>query len=421
MLLISGAADQRTLGMGCFQDLDQAALARPITKFSRVIDTPARAVQILDQAWHQACSPEPGPVHLMFPMDVQRAEVEATGVVRANDFPAQAGPSRNLVAQAAQALRECSRPLIITGSPVYYAGEGADLIRFAEAFSIPVQTGVWERGIFDAPSDVFLGVAGAFSGGPDLPGQCDCLILAGMPADYRLNYLQETQARVCSLDRGWGELDHGGGSFQDWLREAAELRDTHRRGIEEAAAKQRQPSRMHAIDLMRALEASLPTNATLVIDAGSVGQWAHQLLATHRYPSYWLTCGRGGVVGYGIPGAMAARLAFPDRPVVLLSGDGAFTFTPAELECAVRQKLHFTAIVADDQCWGITHSGHMRQFGQSIATQLGPIRFDLLAQSLGARGFRIDNPSRLPAAIADGIDSNQVTVLHVPISGGNPV
>jgi acetolactate synthase-1/2/3 large subunit len=99
-------------------------------------------------------------------------------------------------------------------------------------------------------------------------------------------------------------------------------------------------------------------------------------------------------VGWGIGGAMAARLAFPLRPVILLSGDGAFTFNVADLESAVRQDLPFIPMVADDKGWGITPLGQIRQFGVSIASSLGPISFDRLALSLGAQGVRVRTPAR---------------------------
>ncbi len=100
--------------------------------------------------------------------------------------------------------------------------------------------------------------------------------------------------------------------------------------------------------------------------------------------------------------------------------NGAFTFTVAEIECAVRQNLPFVAIVADDQCWGITHSGHLKQFGEGVATQLGRIDFALLAQSMGARGQRINTVDELAPAIRQALDSREFTLLHVPTSGGNP-
>ena len=125
-------------------------------------------------------------------------------------------------------------------------------------------------------------------------------------------------------------------------------------------------------------------------------------------------------MGWGIGGAMAARLAFPDRPVILLSGDGAFTFNVADLESAVRQNLPFVAIVADDQGWGITRLGHVRQFGVPIASSLGPIAFDRLAFSLGAHGVRAASPGEIAHEIQNAVHRPAVTVIHVPIVGGNP-
>jgi acetolactate synthase-1/2/3 large subunit len=117
---------------------------------------------------------------------------------------------------------------------------------------------------------------------------------------------------------------------------------------------------------------------------------------------------------------MGARLAFPDRPVILLSGDGAFTFNVAELECAARQKLPFVAIVADDQAWGITRTGHMSAFGKPIGSGLGPIQFAQLAESLGAKGVTATTPQGIIDELQRGIASHEVTVIHVPIVGGNP-
>ncbi len=145
----------------------------------------------------------------------------------------------------------------------------------------------------------------------------------------------------------------------------------------------------------------------------------HQLLCD-RYPGHWLTCGRSGVVGWGLPGAMAARLAYPDRPVILISGDGAFTFTVAEIESAVRQRLPFVAIVADDQAWGITKSGHIQTYGEAVSSTLGPIEFAKLAEACGARGVRVSNEKQISQALAAALSEPAVTVIHVPIVGGNP-
>jgi acetolactate synthase I/II/III large subunit len=425
MLYISGSANLSTLTMGCFQDADQAALVAPIAKYSKVVDTPARMVQMLDAAWQTALAAPCGPVHLMLPMDVQRGVVDSDALVPANTFASRLGADERAVDEAVQALLRAKRPLILAGSGIYYAPrEARSLLTCANRFCIPVQTPIWDRGIADQPSDVFLGVAGALSADPALLDKADCVLLAGAAVDYRLGYLT-AKKKVYRLDAGWYEMPgklsmEGVIPFTDWLEEARGVRTRFTEAVQEVGDTQRQAGRTHAVDLIQALRQTLPAEASLVIDGGSIGQWAHHLLTERRYPGHWLTCGRSGVVGYGIGGAMAARLAHPERPVVLLSGDGAFTFTVADLECAVRNNLHFVAIVADDQCWGITHSGHMRQFGQGLATQLGRIDFMGLAHALGAQGLTATQPADIGPLLEQALRAPAVTVLHVPISGGNP-
>ena len=424
MVYISGAAASPTLGLGAFQDSPQVAMAQPVSKLSLSLDHPARVLQVLDLAWETARALPCGPVHLEFPMDVQTTAVAEADLVRP---PAQsAAPVVHPPAylqQIARALLNAERPLIIAGSEVYYSHEGDDLLQFAERYSIPIQTPIWDRGIVDSATSLFAGVVGAASGGAPLLEESDCVLLAAV-SDYRVGYLQQAR-NVHRITRGWRNLsdhaaDAGLSPSHNWAAHARQLRDNYTAEIARRAEEQRIPGRIHSADVVQALSETLPLDASLIIDGGSIGQWAHQFLCNRRYPSHWITCGRSAVVGYGLAAGMAARLVWPDRPIVLLSGDGAFTFTVAEIECAVRQNLPFVAIVADDQCWGITHSGHLKQFGEGVGTQLGRIDFALLAQSLGARGQRINTAEELAPAIRQALDSRQFTLLHVPISGGNP-
>lgn len=425
MLLVSGAAALRTRGMGHFQDLDQVALAAPVTRYARLIDHPERVLQLLDEAFTAAVE-GPGPVHLTFPMDIQTAEVSAEALVRPNCRPCTRVHGGDPEA-AAYALACASRPLIIAGSGVYYAGESEALAEFCERFAIPFQIPIWDRGCADRPAESFMGVIGAATGGPRLLADADCLVMAGAAPDYRLGYLQPGAvaqgAAIVHLTSGWRELASayeraGGRAHREWLAVARRRRDEFRRAAWRSGEHQA-AGRTHAIHIIRALREVIGDETILLIDGGSIGQWAHQLLCD-RYPGHWLTCGRSAVVGWGLAGAMAARLERPDAPVILLSGDGAFTFAVAELECAVRQGLHFVAVVADDQGWGITRVGHLEKFGEPIASSLGPIAFDRLAEAMGARGLRVDQPESIGPALEKALAERVVSVVHVPIAGGNP-
>jgi acetolactate synthase-1/2/3 large subunit len=360
-------------------------------------------------------------------MDVQTAEVPEAEVVSAT-FRAAVRAADDNVEVAAAALIESERPLVVAGSGVFYSDCARGMLLFCERYHIPVVTPIWDRGCVDGPNSVFLGVVGAATGGPAVLNQADCILMAGAVSDYRVGYLQppavRPDARVLFFEKDWNSLAEALGdrpttTWQEWLAVCASRRDEFRR-LAEARAHEQAGNGLHSVHILRAIERVLSEDPVLLIDGGSIGQWAHQLLCSQRYPGHWLTCGRSGVVGWGLAGAMAARLAFPDRPVILLSGDGAFTFNVADLESAVRQRLGFVAVVADDQGWGITRTGHLRQFGEPIASSLGPIAFDELARSLGARGVRAADPEAISHELRPALKQPGVTVIHVPITGGNP-
>ena len=209
MLLISGAADSTTAGMGHFQDLDQVSLARPVTKLSRSIDSAARTLQILNEALDMAVADPRGPAHLMFPMDVQRSEA-GDGAGAPPPLKPLPVPADLNVQEVARALATAKAPLAIAGSSMFYEGAGAEMRAFCEDCRIPVVTPIWDRGSFDRPSRVFLGTIGAASGGPSILGEADCILLAGAEIDYRIGYLLppdvRSDARVLPFRKSWDAL-----------------------------------------------------------------------------------------------------------------------------------------------------------------------------------------------------------------------
>lgn len=414
MLLISGAGALATAGMGHFQDMDQVSMARPVTRYARTIDVPNRAVQIFAEALAESAAAPRGPVHITYPMDIQTARV-GRDLVAPSIRPAATPAS--IPESVERALSKSRRPLILAGSDIFYEGAGEELLAFTAQHGIPFQIPIWDRGFVPQPHPAYCGVIGAATGGPELMAEADCVILAGTGVDYRVAYGTPAK-KFIRIDHGltgWSALKTGG--FGDWLKSARKKLDVHRAGVEAAGRKQSRKG-LHAVHVIEAIGAVRTPETMLLVDGGSIGQWAHQMLFSEIYPGHCLTCGRSGVVGWGLGGAMAARLARPASPVILLSGDGAFTFTSTEIECAVRQKLPFVAVVADDQSWGITRTGHEKEFGKAVSSTLGPIAFDRLAESLGARGRTAVTPEAIERELREALDMDVVTVIHVPIVGG---
>jgi acetolactate synthase-1/2/3 large subunit len=211
----------------------------------------------------------------------------------------------------------------------------------------------------------------------------------------------------------------GGNPHIRWLEEARERSRRFRsRWIEEPVASTPATGR-HVVD---AIKPFLGDDVVFLIDGGNIGQWAHMALANDRYPGYWLTCGISGVVGWGLPGAIAAKFAFPNKRILLLSGDGSFGFTVAELEIAVRYKLPFVAIVANDACWGIAACFQKKILGSEgvIASRTSPIRYDKVAEAFGAVGVEIEDSSELQSVILKGFSSQKPTIINVPVSLAGP-
>jgi len=451
MLLLTGGGALATMGLGHFQDLDQVAMAAPLSKFAQMVTVPERIPQLVEQAFAAATAGRPGPVHLTLPLDVQTAEVNLEKVVktplRTAKVEQSAGGDPQAIAEAVAWLGEAERPLLVAGSGVFYAEGGPALEAFAKACAVPVVVPIWDRGAVDKPWREFMGVLGAATGGPNLLADSDLIVLAGARFDYRIGYLQppavRRDARVIRIDIDPAELARGvkaqlaiqgdARSVLSQLREEAKQRGTppHSAWLEAAirrrrefqarcrAARQKAPQGLHALDILRALEGVLTDKTVFLLDGGNIGQWAHQVLFD-RYPGHWLTCGASAVVGYGLPAALAARLLYPQRPVILLSGDGAMTFTMAEFESAARQGLSFVVIVADDSAWGITLTEQLRAYGHGLSSELGPMRFDQVAEGFGACGVRVSMPEEIQPAIVEGLARHRPTLIHVPIVRSNP-
>lgn len=452
MLLITGITPLERLGYGDFQDFNPVPMAEPICKYSRILDVPERVGQIVHEALTAATTGRPGPVHLALPIDVASSEIEPDEIprsmVQSGDVRIGGAAPQELIDDAAERIGRAKRPVLVAGSGVYYSRGEAALARLASQQQIPTVVPIWDRGSVAQRSDWFMGVVGAWSGGARLLPDADLLILAGTEFDYRVGQLSppvvspntdviRIHADPMRLRQGLEVgisisgapgvvLDQLASACQklnhqpttDWLAEAGRRRDEYREGC--FASANNFEAGMNGRDVVLAVGKALSDETVLLVDGGNIGQWFHQLLLD-RYPGNWVTCGASGVVGWGLPGAMAARALYPDRPVILLSGDGSFTFTVAELESAARQGLPFVAVVADDQQWGISVSVHKKEYGKPLYSTLGPTRLDLVAEGFGCCGVRVEDINQLQHEIEFGLSADRPTVIHVPIVHGSPI
>lgn len=450
MLLISGCSPQETEGADTFQELDQAAMVKPVCKYVAKIHTIQSLPHQVITALTTAVSGRPGPVHLTIPHDVLSAEMDEAqlrpqpvGLLQARP---QAMGDPALVRQAVDLLAGASRPMMIVGSGAFYARAWDALRAFAAATDIPILSHIWDRGCIEEAIPQYVGVTrGGHVTNSALPklAEADVVLAVGARIDYRVGLgrppVFPAAARVIHVDIEPSEigrnlapevgivgdprsvlkqmteeaLRRGLPPQRAWL---AEVRAARRVLLDKWAGLGHEPAwPLPAIQICRAIRPFLDQEITFLVDGGNIGQWAHMTLFD-RHPGHWLTCGASGAVGWGLSGAIAAKLARPDHPLLLLSGDGSAGFNLSEISTALRFGAPYVAVIAHDGAWGIVADGQPE--GRRIASQLGEIRFDRVAQALGARGVYIERGDQLGPAIAEGLAANTVTVIHAPTQWG---
>lgn len=451
MLLITGSTPMAREGLGDFQDFDPVAVAAPLCKYARKIDAPERVAQIVHEAFTAATTGRPGPVFLSLPLDIARTPVDPECLLRTKhptDMVRISGQGdSDLIARAADLLKGASNPLVIAGSGVFYSYGEQALADFVTQQQIPTVIPIWDRGSVPDRLDAFVGVIGAASGGPPFLKKADVIVAFGVESDYRVGQFSspalsedavvirvhadptilfqgvETDISILGspatvleqLEEACQAIDRA--PSDAWLATAQSWRDEYRKSSLKSAEALGPDTR--GCDVVQAVSEVMTDDTVLLVDGGNIGQWFHQLMLD-RYPSHWVTCGRSGVIGFGLPGAMAARTLYADRPVILLSGDGSFTFTVAELECASRQGIQFVAIIADDERWGISASGQEMMYGEPLYSLTGPTNLDRVAEGFGCNGVRVERKEDIAPALREALAADRPTVIHVPVVPGGP-
>jgi acetolactate synthase-1/2/3 large subunit len=438
VLLLSGHAPLGEVGMGAFQELDNAALAAPVAKHSAVASSPAAIAGELAAAMRAARSGRPGPAHLSLPTDVLDARLDPGTVAwpQAADFAPLAMP---LAPEAAAALRgliasaEC--PLVLAPPALCTPAGRAALARLRAALGVPVLAMQSPRGLLD-PS---LGAAaGMFT-------RADLVVLLGKALDFTLRFgrppgfAPDARFAVVDPDAAWlaraaralgprlaftalaGAAEAAAG-----LAEGEVMAGHTAWTVEVAAAISYRPAAwdalraraapIHPVALCAALETALGEDGLLVSDGGEIGQWAQSLLARHAP----VVNGVAGAIGASIPFAIAAKAARPKAQVFAVLGDGTFGFHMAEFDTALRHDLPFVAVVGNDSRWNAEYQIQLREYGaqRTHGCTLGTdTRYDLVVQALGGHGEFVTEAAALPAALARAAASGKAACVNVVIEG----
>jgi acetolactate synthase-1/2/3 large subunit len=378
MVLISGHAPLDELGKGAFQEMPQAALAKPLTVASWTAKSAHKIGKDVARALREA---RKGPVHLSVPNDVLDA-MTAPKVFRMK----RKSPKPRT---APAALSNAKRPLVIAGPAA---------MRRLPKTDFPVIGMESPRGVND-PS---LGKLA------EILAKADVVLLLGKPLDFTLRFGQAF-SKGCRILRAEGDVELPElGKQQGWfdeVRAALAYRPSEWKQIQDAR---------HPVAVCREVQKLLEApNAVLVADGGEFGQWAQACLQAPRR----VINGVAGSIGSALPFAAAAKLAFPDAPVVALLGDGTLGFHLSEIDTAVRYGLSYVTVVGNDACWNAEYQIQLRAYGAGRAhgLELLPTRYGAVAAAMGAHGEDVSSLAELKGALERAVASKKPALVNVTI------
>ncbi len=433
MLVLGGRAPAMRWGMGSLQEIDHVPFVRPLTKMAVTAETTADIPLLIDDALATALRPHSGPTFVDLPMDVvfsEAAEPDAgSDLPRPGDEPAATEGMDRAVAL----LREAERPVIMAGTNLWWGHGEQALLELVRERRIPVFLNGLARGCVPADDELFF----ARARGAGLSG-ADVAIVIGVPMDFRLGFGAAfgEQTEIVVVDRAEPQRDHprtvaaelygGIGATLDALREASagledatgawveELRaiETEKRSGEAAEyADDRAP--LHPMRIYGELDAVLDRDAIVVGDGGDFVSFAGRAINSYE-PGCWLDPGPFGCLGSGPGYALAAKLAHPDRQVVLLLGDGAFGFGGMEFDTLARHGVNVVGVMGNNGIWALEKHPMEFLYGYSVIADLRPgTRYDRLVEALGCHGELVERPDELRGALDRAFAAGRPALVNV--------
>jgi acetolactate synthase-1/2/3 large subunit len=438
MVVLGGRAPALRWGQGSLQEIDHVPFVRPLTKLAATPGSTAEIQPLVDDAFAAACAPHGGAAFVDFPMDyvfMEAAEQDGEDPPAAITGASARGASGEGLERASALLAGAERPVIMAGTDLYWGRGEQALLELAETLRIPVFLNGLARGCVPADHELFFSRVRSQA----LKG-ADVALVVGVPMDFRLGFgaafgedteivvvdsaeperdHQRAPAAECygSIGQTLSDLRSGAGAGGKALASEAwigELRaaETERREAERVELQDGR-SPLHPMRLYAELGAALDRDAIVIGDGGDFVSYAGRVVDSYE-PGCWLDPGPFGCLGTGCGYALAAKLAHPDRQVVLLVGDGAFGFSGMEFDTLARHGVNVVAVMGNNGIWALEKHPMEFLYGYSVAADLRPgTRYDQLVQALGGHGELVERAEDLGPALDRAFSAGLPALVNV--------
>lgn len=435
MILIGGAASLADRGKGALQEMPQIDMFQSITKASFILESTESIPEKMAEAFKIALSGRPGPVFIELPFDVMFTPSNKPDSLPDKVVIEPVEPQTSDVQAMFELLRNAKKPLLIAGTQVYWDEAQEALQALSEQSNIPVFTNGGGRGTLSMkhPNCFKLSRSAALK-------EADVVVLLGVPMDFRLKYGQRgwnPDAKLIQVEQDAADLHHNrqadvamvanarlvlealseglqGIDYSEWLNQVRENEDKANQDLDEWKAIDSEP--MNHFRFSAALQEFVDEDCIVIGDGGDIVSAAAKAIDI-TLPGQWLDPGPLGCLGVGTPFAIAAKHLYPDKKVLIISGDGSFGFNGFEFDTAVRFNLPIVSIVGNDAGWGQIRVSQQNVVGEdrAIATSLAPTQYNKIVEALGGYGEHVTDPEELIPALRRAFASGLPACINVPI------
>jgi acetolactate synthase-1/2/3 large subunit len=432
MVVLGGRAPAMRWGQGSLQEIDHVPFVRPLSKLAATAGSTEEIPGLIDLAFQASLAPHGGPTFVDFPLDyvfMEAAEQE----VATREEPATPRASVAAIEKAGELLAAAERPVIMAGTDLYWGRGESALLELAETLRIPVFLNGLARGCVPADHELFFSRARS----QGLKG-ADVALVVGVPMDFRLafgaSFGEETEivvldvaepqrahprevASECygSLPASLEDLRAAAGAkalaSEGWISQLRET-ETERR---ESERSEREDARapLHPMRLYAELGEVIDRDAIVIGDGGDFVSYAGRVIDSYQ-PGCWLDPGPFGCLGTGPGYALAAKLAHPERQVVLMLGDGAFGFSGMEFDTLARHGVNVVAVMGNNGIWALEKHPMEFLYGYSVAAELRPeTRYDQVVEALGGFGEMVERPQDLKPALERAFSAGKPALVNV--------
>lgn len=437
LLAIAGQGATHRLHKRSHQIIDLSGLFAHVTKSSQRIDDGEALAEAIAKALAVAIRHPPGPCFIELPEDVAAAECRAAplGVVD-SQLPLV---SSTQIAAAAELIAAARRPIVLIGNGAVRADATSVLCEFVDALNAPFTTTFMAKGAISDDHPLALATIGLSENEHSTCGfdQADLVVTIGYDlVEYDpAHWHRDLDQPILHIDTAPAEIDR---HFMPRLSLVGDVTDTLRRLTAASAGKtttadvgwaeplQREIAAHHheltdaghfpvkPQRLLTSLRAALGPDDILLSDVG-----AHKVWIAHQWrtlsPNSCIISNGFAAMGIGLPGAIAAKLACPDRTVITATGDAGFLMNAQELETALRLGLAFVVLVWNDNGYGLIDWHQQRRYGRSNDVTFGNLELVAFAESFGARGYRVDSADALLPILREAIACGTVAVVDCPV------